>query len=58
MYLRSFQVFVNKLWLVLPIKVILYTKAFKYVRYKKFFLDENLKTRFSDMKKTPKATKI
>ena len=43
--------------LVFSKKVILYSKAFKYPRYKKVFNDENLKARFSDMKKLQKASK-
>ena len=58
MYFLSFEDFFNKTLLVLSIKVILYRKAFQYLRYKKVFLDENPKTRFSDMKKLQKATKI
>ena len=38
-------------------KMIFYSKAFKYPRYNKVFLDENLKIRFSDMKKLPKVKK-
>ena len=37
--------------MVLSIKVILYSKAIKFLRYKKVFLGENPKTRFLDMKK-------
>ena len=39
-------------------KVICKSRAFKYQRYKSDFLDENSKTRFSDMKKLQEATKI
>ena len=46
----SFQDLFNNILKVLLIKVILYSKAFKYLRYKKVFLDENPKTRFSDIK--------
>ena len=57
-YFLSFQEFFNKIMLVFSKKVILYSKAFKYPRYKKVFNDENLKARFSDMKKLQKASKI
>ena len=46
MYFVSFQDFFNNVVLVLSIRVILYSKGFKYLRYKKFFLDENPKIRF------------
>ena len=35
-------------------KVIVYSKALKYPRYKKVFIDEIPKTGFSDMKKNAK----
>ena len=54
----SFQDFFNKILLFFSIRVILYGKAFKYMLYKKVFLDENPKTRFSDMKKIQKASEI
>ena len=38
-------------------KVIASSKAFKYPHYKKFFIDENPKTGFLDMKKIQKVTK-
>ena len=38
-------------------KVISYSKAVKYLRYKKVFLTANPKTRFSDMTKTLKSHK-
>ena len=47
----------NKSLLVLSIKVILYSKASKYLRDKTNFLDENPKTRFSDMKNCKKPQK-
>ena len=43
--------------MVLSIKVILYSKAFKHVHYKKVFIDENPKKWLSDMKKLKKALK-
>ena len=51
--------FLTNVLSVLSIKKIFYSKAFQYLRYKKVFLDEDLKTRFSDIKKKlEKATKI
>ena len=44
--------------LVLSVKVMEYSRAFLYMRYKKVFLNENPKTRFIDMKKLQKATQI
>ena len=52
MYFLSFQDFFNTIMLVLSEKVIVYSKSFKYPRYKKVFIDENSKTGFSDMKKS------
>ena len=54
----NFKFFVNKILLILSIKLILYSKAFKYLRYKKTFLDENPNTRISDRNKLRKAIKI
>ena len=39
-------------------KVIVYSKAFKYPRYKKVFIAENPRTGFSDIKILKKAAKI
>ena len=50
--------FKHTILLIMSIKDILNSKTFKYPYYKKVFLDENLKTRFSDMKKLQKATQI
>ena len=50
--------FFNKIMFALLKNVNFDSKAFKYPRYKKVFLDENPKTRFSDMKKLQKTTKI
>ena len=55
MYFLLFQDFLNTIMLVLSKKGIIYNKAFKYLRYKKVFLDENPKIKFSDMKKLQKA---
>ena len=41
--------FFNTIMLILSEKVIVSSKAFKYPRYKKVFIDENPKTGFSDM---------
>ena len=41
--------------LILSENMTFYSTAFKYPRYKKVYLDENPKTMFSDMKKTPKS---
>ena len=49
--------FLETFMVVLSIKVILYSKTHKYMRYKKVFLDENLKTRFSDINKLLKVIK-
>ena len=39
-------------------QIIVYSKALNYPRYKKAFIEENLKTGFSDTKKLKKTTKI
>ena len=49
--------FLETFMVVLSIKGILYSKTYKYMRYKKVFLDENLKTRFSDINKLLKVIK-
>ena len=49
--------FLQKIVLVVSKKVTLYTKTFKYLRYKQVFLDENPKTRGSYMQKLQNATR-
>ena len=43
MYFLLFQEYFNSILLVMSIKVIMFSKAFKCLHYKKVFLDENPK---------------
>ena len=58
--MNNFKIILTKYVGLVKKKVINYNKAFNYLRYKKVFLDENLKTWFSDMKKLkkPKNNKL
>ena len=57
-FFYNFKFFVNKILLILSIKLILYSKAFKYLHYKKNLSWWNPNTRISDMTKLRKAIKI
>ena len=61
MHFVSFQDLFNIIMLVCKKnKVIVYSKAFKYLRHKKVFIDKkkSKNTGFSDMKKLQKVTEI
>ena len=52
------RLFDNKIVFVLSVKVLVYSRAIYYLRYKKVFPDEKPKTRFLYTQKIQKVTKI